>query len=295
METYVAHVTKACNCDCVYCYEKDKTSPYTLEEVKNYLDQLLEHRTSDEFVIEFLGGEPMLAWEIIRSVYEYLEDKKEVHVPSYVITTNGTIMNEEIADYLSKNPKLRFAASLDGHIYANQLRVFKDSRKNTYDKVMENIRMLRTYGVEASIHMVTHPYNVAMISDSIDILYEEGIRSIGLGTVESTMQIDEDYCTRFVSECDLVSKKICSGTYPDLHISEFEWVKPISDVRTYIRDESGKVIGESYGRSGKDITHSKEYDVTRCTQRNEISEMIQQIRQTVYENHQKNKRKAGMI
>lgn len=295
LETYVVHVTKACNCDCLYCYEKDKTSSYTFEEVKCYLDQLLKHRTADEFVIEFLGGEPMLAWDIIRSVYEYLEAKEEISVPSYVITTNGTILNEEMADYLSKNPKLRFAASLDGHSYANQLRVFKESRKNTYDKVLENIRMLQAYGVEASIHMVTHPYNVAMIADSIDILYEEGIRSIGLGTVESTMLIDEAYCSRFVSECDLVSKKICDGTYPGLSIAEFESVKPASDVRSYIRDESGKVVGESYGRSGEDITHGKEYDVTRCAQGNEISEMIQRIRQTVYENHQKNKRKAGIV
>lgn len=293
METYVVHVTKACNCDCVYCYEKDKTSPYTWSEVQAFIDRLVEHRTSDEFIIEFLGGEPMLAFDLIQKSYEYLKEKKEVHVPSYVITTNGTIMNKEIADYLSKNPKLRFAASLDGHIYANQLRVFKDSRKNTYDKVMENIRMLRTYGVEASIHMVTHPYNVAMISDSIDILYEEGIRSIGLGTVESTMQIDEDYCTRFVSECDLVSKKICDGTYPDLHISEFEWVKPISDVRSYIRDESGKVVGESYGRSGKDITYSEDYAVTRCVEQDQVSAMIHRIRRTVYENHQK--RKEGIL
>ncbi|MDO4720487.1 MAG: radical SAM protein [Peptostreptococcaceae bacterium] len=289
METYVIHVTKACNCDCVYCYEKDKKSQYTWSEVQAFIDRLIEHRTEDDFCIEFLGGEPMLAFDLIRKSYEYIEGKKEIHVPNYVITTNGTIMNEEIAEYLSKNPKIRFAASLDGHIYANQLRVFKESRKNTYDKVIENIRMLRTYGIEASIHMVTHPYNVAMIADSIDILYEEGIRSIGLGTVESTMTIDEAYCERFIQECDEVSKKICSGIYKDLHISEFEWVKPISDVRSYIRDESGKVIGESYGRSGKDITHAKDYAVTRCIEQDQVSAMIHHIRKTIYDNHQKRK------
>ena len=34
METYVIHVTKECNMNCLYCYEKDKTSTYTWEEVK---------------------------------------------------------------------------------------------------------------------------------------------------------------------------------------------------------------------------------------------------------------------
>lgn len=291
LETYVIHVTKQCNCDCLYCYEQDKVSTYTLSEVQEYVDQLLAHRTCDEFVIEFLGGEPMLAFDIIRGIYEYLEEKNEIRIPSYAITTNGTIMNEEVADYLARNPKIRFSASLDGHIYANQLRVFKESRKNTYETVLKNIHFLREYGVEASVHMVTHPYNVAFIADSIDVLYTEGIRRIGLGTVESTMEIDEDYCERFIQECDLVSKKICSGDYEGLHIYEFEGVKPASDVRSYIRDASGKVVGESYGRAGADITRAEQYQVTRCTEQTKVSAMIQRIRQTVYEKHQKNQRK----
>ena len=40
----------------------------------------------------------------------------EVNVTDYAITTNGTIVDEEIADYLSKNKKIRFAASMDGHL-----------------------------------------------------------------------------------------------------------------------------------------------------------------------------------
>lgn len=292
LETYVIHVTKQCNCDCLYCYEKDKESLYTLEEVKEYVDQLLAYRTCDEFVVEFLGGEPMLAFDIICGIYEYLEEKEEIRIPSYGITTNGTIMNEEILAYLQQHPKLHVAASLDGHIYANQLRVFKESRKNTYEAVIKNLHLLQEHGISCSVHMVTHPYNVAFIADSIDILYAEGIRRIGLGTVESTMPIDEDYCERFIQECDLVSKKICSGDYEGLHIHEFEGVKPVSDVRSYIRDASGKVIGESYGRAGEDITYAAQYQVTRCTEQTKVSVMIQRIRETVYQQHQNNKRKV---
>lgn len=288
MERYVIHVTKECNCDCLYCYEQDKTSTYTWEEVKELIDKILKYRTSDEFGIEFLGGEPMLRWDLIRKSYEYLEGIKEVDIIDYVITTNGTIMNEEIADYLSKNKKIRFAVSMDGHKWSNQLRVFKESRKNTYDKVMENINFLKRYGVESSIHITSHLYNIGFLSESIDHLYKQGIRSIDVGTVESTMKIDKEYCDRFIKELDLVSQKIIDGTYHDLQIGLFNWLKPHDDVRSYIKDpKTGKVIAESYGRSGEDITHSKDYEVVRCDYKDDVSEMIYHIRKTVYDNHQR--------
>ncbi len=294
LERYVIHVTKECNCDCLYCYEKDKTSTYAWEEIKELIDKIVRYRTSDQFGIEFLGGEPLLRWDLIKQSYEYLEGLSEVNVMDYVITTNGTIVDEEIADYLSKNKKIRFAASMDGHSWANQLRVFKDSRKNTHDKVIENLNYLRKFGVEGSIHMVTHPYNVAFISGSIDHLYKQGIRSIDIGTVENTMIIDQEYCDRFIKELDIVSQKIVDGDYPGLSIGLFEWVKPYSDVRSYIRDpKTGKVIAESYGRSGKDITYTDDYKVIRCENETDIGKMIYRIRKTVYDNHQKRLRRIA--
>ncbi|MCG8540810.1 MAG: radical SAM protein [Clostridia bacterium] len=288
LERYVIHVTKECNCDCLYCYEKDKTSEYTWEEIKHLIDKIIKCRTRDEFGIEFLGGEPMLRLDLIKQSYEYLESILEINVVDYIITTNGTIMEKEIADYLSKNRKIRLAYSLDGHIHANQLRVFKDSRKNTYHRVIENINFLKKYGIESTVHMVTHPYNVAMIADSIDYLYKLGIRIIDIGTVESVMKINKEYCDRFIEELDIVSKKIIDGTYSDLHIGLFEWLKPYSDVRSYIKDpETGKTIGESYGRSGNDITHTNDYNVIKCKHKDEISEMIHHIRKTAYDSHQK--------
>ena len=55
-----------------------------------------------------------------------------------------------------------------------------------------------------------------------------------------------------------------NGNYPGLSISLFNWVKPYEDVRTYIKDESGKTIGESYGRSGEDVTIKGCQNVIRC-------------------------------
>lgn len=286
MERYVIHVTKQCNMNCLYCYEKDKTSTYTWEEIKAVIDDLIEYRTTDEFTIEFLGGEPMIAWDYIKDAYEYLEECNQVSIPEYAITSNGTIMNEEIADYISKNQKIRWAISLDGHLHGNQLRVFKDDNKNSYTKVMENIALFNRFNIHPSVHMVTHPYNVAFLKDSIDHLYAKGIRNIDPGIIESTMTIDQHFADRFISEIEKVSRLILEGKYPELRIGILEWLKPKNDIRSYIKDENGRVLAESYGRSGKDISHQDEkYDILRC-ENSEISELIYYIRETVYKNHQ---------
>ena len=285
METYVVHVTKQCNCDCIYCYEEDKDSQYSWEDIKELLDNLIRYKSSD-FHIEFLGGEPLLAWDLIKQAYEYLERNPNVYVHYYTITTNGTILTEEIIDYLQKNKKIHFAASLDGHKHANQLRVFKDNI-NTYDVVINNLNKLLKAGIMPYIHIVSHPYNIAFLSDSIDHLYKLGFRSIDVGTVEKTMKIDEEYCDRFIKELDIVSERIVDGTYEDLSIGLFNWIKPKDDVRTYMYDDTGRVVAESYGRAGHDITATSAYKMKKCTTQNDISDMIYTIRETVHNNHQK--------
>lgn len=291
METYVIHVTKECNMNCLYCYEKDKTSTYTWEEVKGFIDAILENRTSNTFGVEFLGGEPMLAWEHIKKSYEYLESFEELSIDFYGITTNGTIMNEEIADYLSKNGKIYWAVSLDGHKYANQLRVFKDNDKNSYDAVMKNLELVKKSGVDNyGVHMVIHPYNVGYIYDSMSHLYlSKGINHLDPGIIESTMTIDENFARAYIKQMDKVSESVVNGELKGLNVSMLTNLKPKNDVRTYLRDENGKLIGETYGRSGSDVTDetkNKKYEIIKCSTKTETSILIDHIRETVYVNHQ---------
>lgn len=284
METYVVHLTKICNLDCFYCYEVDKSSKYSWKEIKKFIDDIVKFRTSDTFNIEFLGGEPLLAFDFLKKSVEYLENMKIVNVKSYFITTNGTIMNEEIISFLKSNPKVQFAASMDGNKHSNQLRVFKDNRKNSYEAVINNLKLMISEGLKPAVHMVSHPYNVGMIAVSIDHLYDQGVRYIDVGTVESTMIIDQAYCDRFVFELKLIADAIHQGKYPGLSIGLFNWLKPNTDVRTYIRDKDGKLIGETYGRSGDDVSVSKDYKIIRCSSdMNPISDMIYNIRREVYE------------
>lgn len=281
LETYVVHVTKKCNCDCSYCYEVDKKSDYDWLEVRDLIDEIAKY--NDKFHIEFLGGEPCLRIDLIERVVDYLPQ-----AAAFTITTNGTIVNQQLIDLMLRNDKVTWAASIDGHQWANNLRVFRDGT-NTHDKVIENLKKLLDAGVsvdQIGCHMTTHLYNVAYIFDSVSHLYDMGFRHIGVGTIESTMRIDDRYCNSFKSQMMKVSRYLHAGWFPNLQVWELERLKPASDQRHYIYDDDGKMIGESYGRMENDIISQNIDGVKSMAVGSDLEDTIVDIRKFVYDYHQ---------
>jgi sulfatase maturation enzyme AslB (radical SAM superfamily) len=292
VETYVVYVSGRCNCNCHYCYLKtgglNPKLDYDFDtDIKPLLDNI--KKSTEPFVIEFLGGDPIVddlsVLNLIKTVNYFPTGQP------FIITTNGTRLPNEILELLKSNPNIYWAASMDGTKWANQLRITKDGY-NTYDLVMENIKTLKMNNIpdkQIGIHLITHPYNIAFLEQSIDHLYKKGIRNFGIGTVESTMKIGYEYCSRFIYELNQVSTNICNGKYPEIGIDLFNGIKPREDIRQYIHDGNGNIIGESYGRNKDDFTQTDTFNVQKCdnTKRN----LIQEIREEVYWNHQDNLKK----
>jgi len=285
LETYVLHITKECNMDCVYCYEKDKTSTYTWTEIKDLIDNIVLY--NKEFTLEFLGGEPCLRIDLIKQTFDYLESMKDVNVHHYAITTNGTIVNQDLIDLLKKNQKMTWTASMDGCKFANCLRITKDGH-NSYDIVVKNFKTLRDAlgnDKQLGVHPVTHPYNIGYFMQSIEDLYNTGFRKFGIGTVESTIRIDQQYCDEFIKQHKILSDKIKNGDFPGISIGLFEGLKPKTDGRYYIKDKSGKTILETYGRAENDIKDSEQYKTPSAS--SDLGTMIYDIREAVYNYHNK--------
>lgn len=294
MEHYVVHVTKKCNMACRYCYESDKTSEYSWAEVSKLLEDIANTNRDKEFTIEFLGGEPLLAFELVKASVDYLEGRKDIEVPSYTITTNGTILDDDIIAFLKANPKVTFAASLDGHKTMNQLRLFKPDGKtsgaNSHPVVVANLKRLIAEGINCNVHMVTHPYNVGFLHDGIKHLYDLGIRAVGVGTVEKTLPLTEEYQSKFVSELRKVSDAMLGGVMPGLYVDVLCDLKPKSDVRKYVR-QGDKMLAETYGRTSGDITSTDLYATVSTS--SPLGDAIYNLRKTVYEYHQNNLQRRG--
>lgn len=126
-------LTQSCNLSCVYCYEQYK-SPRTirLETAKRIIDREMEDYSAFENIeIDFFGGEPFLAFETLKSLTDYINQKYS-HAPiTLFTTTNGTLVHGEIQDWLRcHSDSLVCCLSLDGTSAMHNI-----NRLSSYDDI----------------------------------------------------------------------------------------------------------------------------------------------------------------
>ena len=93
-------VTHNCNLDGVYCYQNhDTTGRMTFDTAKKCLDYIFEHIPDyavDGVELGFIGGEPLLEFELIRKMYEYSHEKYADVEQIFYATTNGTVLTDDM-------------------------------------------------------------------------------------------------------------------------------------------------------------------------------------------------------
>ena len=95
-------LTNQCNLNCVYCYEHNKelrTMP--VETALEIVEREMTANDGSNFVcIYYFGGEPFLQFETIRQIHSYLKSKTWSKGWFGFSTTNGTLVHDEIQDWL---------------------------------------------------------------------------------------------------------------------------------------------------------------------------------------------------
>lgn len=126
-------LTQSCNLACVYCYEQHKSSQIIpVDTAKRIIDkELVGCDNYDHIELDFFGGEPFLAFDEIRELTNYIE-QKQCPIPVIVFaTTNGTLVHGEVQEWLrSKQGKFICGLSLDGTREMHNL-----NRSNSYDNI----------------------------------------------------------------------------------------------------------------------------------------------------------------
>lgn len=113
-------ITHACNLNCTYCYETHKQGLYmSIEQAKNIISHeaqfVLGDDRFDELQIDFMGGEPLMNFSLIKEIVEWLESGA-IDVPWICFaSTNATLLTEEVRDWLYKHKEsIILGASYDG-------------------------------------------------------------------------------------------------------------------------------------------------------------------------------------
>lgn len=115
--------TLSCNFSCPYCYEHNLPNFKMNEATQDNLVEFInKHKKGmDGFVLNWHGGEPLIAFETIKQLYEKIEEKSELAIVHSSMVTNGYLLDEE---------KCRFFASHN----LNYMQITVDGNKETHDK-----------------------------------------------------------------------------------------------------------------------------------------------------------------
>lgn len=113
-------LTYSCNLNCIYCYQKHKTSQsMSLETAKKVVENevVLAQQTENKegIRLNLFGGEPFLKFELMKDLCDWIwKNVTDVKIDIY-ITTNGTLLNEEKKEWLKANKdRINIIMSVDG-------------------------------------------------------------------------------------------------------------------------------------------------------------------------------------
>ncbi len=172
----VLNLTARCNLRCVHCYADADNSGTTksdsgtrfrelsTEEVKRLIDELVEIRTP---VLLFSGGEPLLR----RDIFELASyaSKKGIRCS---LSTNGTLITEDVADKLKKAGFDYVGVSIDGLEKTND--IFR-GRDGAFKEALDGLMNAKDAGLLTGIRFTVTKYNLKDIRRVIDILAEREI------------------------------------------------------------------------------------------------------------------------
>lgn len=137
------HIAHDCNLKCKYCFAEEgeyhgKRSLMSVEVGKKAIDFLIKNSGSRKNLeIDFFGGEPLMNFDVVKEIVEYGRSIEKEHNKNFrfTMTTNGILLNDEIAEYINKNMH-NAVLSLDGRKEINDQMRVRVGGQGSYDNIV---------------------------------------------------------------------------------------------------------------------------------------------------------------
>jgi His-Xaa-Ser system radical SAM maturase HxsB len=132
---HIIVLTLRCNHTCLYCQTSRKSLDdiqydMTVDTAEKTVDFIL-NTTSESIDIEFQGGEPLLNFDILKHIVEYVKAKKTSKNIVFSLVSNLSMLNEDKLKFLIDND-VSICTSLDGpESIHNKYRLLCD--KNSFE------------------------------------------------------------------------------------------------------------------------------------------------------------------
>ena len=167
----VWNVGRRCNLRCRHCYsashDREYTGELTLDEGRSLLNDLAAYGVP---VVLFSGGEPLLRADIFDLISHAVSLKLRA-----VVSTNGTLITEEIAQRLAAAGLSYVGISLDGLQKTNDL--FRGVT-GAFEAALAGVRNCRAAGVKVGLRFTMSRSNVTDVPGIFDLVRGESIPRI---------------------------------------------------------------------------------------------------------------------
>jgi len=160
-------LTKKCNFSCIHCYNSfNQNMPdLSLAELKKIIDTLIEKQC---LYIVLTGGEPLL-YKNFKEFWIYAYEKGLL----ITLFTNAALINESIIKLFKKYPPYDIEISMYG--YSDATYYALTGVKNQFNKIENNILMLKENSINFSVKSVAIKQNIKEIKDIYNFTKELGV------------------------------------------------------------------------------------------------------------------------
>lgn len=170
-------ITRSCNLNCRYCYEpfksNDRKTDMSFKTAQKILrgefEFVRKSDTFDEIEINFMGGEPLMNFSLIRKIVEWVE-REPPPVPYICFaTTNGTLVSRHEKWLRAHTAHLQLGASYDGTTEMQR------ANRGTGDNSV-NLTLIHNLYPQQSFHMTISRETLSHLADGVLEIQRKGYK-----------------------------------------------------------------------------------------------------------------------
>lgn len=176
-------MTTKCNLNCDYCVysenydhmENHGNQDMSYETIVKSIDFFAAHnKECDEAEISFYGGEALLCFREMQKAVIYAREKFAGKRLVFRVTTNGMLLNRNVADWLNKNQDVITTITLNGPFHDQHRKTVFG--KGSLASIMNNLRSIQRDFPElwsGRIHFIANITKVSELNDLRDFYRSE--------------------------------------------------------------------------------------------------------------------------
>ncbi|NLK38662.1 MAG: thioether cross-link-forming SCIFF peptide maturase [Clostridiales bacterium] len=218
------HISHDCNLRCRYCFadcgEFHRTRSLMTGEVgRRALDFLIEHSGKiKNLEVDFFGGEPLLNFDVVREITIYGRELEKKHNKTirFTMTTNGTLLNDEVITFLNEH-MYNIVLSIDGTPETNDaLRFYADGSGCYHDILPKYKALVAGRGNKSYYVRGTFTRETMSFTDDVLHLADCGFEHISIEPVvlpnDHPLSLRQEDLPRIFAEYDRLAEAIIKRT-----------------------------------------------------------------------------------